>query len=166
MTGEPEQQWTVETLKELVYMLRDADQKAVAAALAAAEKAVAAALAAAEKANEISAQAAKEWRIASNEWRGAMDDRDRSAAAALEKYAQKDSMETMRVTLQKDLDDLKSWRHKNEGEEIGSQAQRSEVRADTGTLRGTQMVMAGFASAGVALIIGLALIALAIYNHK
>ncbi len=59
-------EWTVQTLKEYVEKLREADSKAVAAALASAERAV-------EKA-EINAE---RWRSQANEWRGAMNDRER-----------------------------------------------------------------------------------------
>lgn len=58
--------------------LRDAQQKAIADALAAQEKAVAAALAAAEKAVSVAEANAEKWRINANEWRGAMDDRERN----------------------------------------------------------------------------------------
>lgn len=52
-------------------------EKAVAAALAAQEKAVAAALAAAALAVDKAEENAEKWRDAANEWRGAMDDRER-----------------------------------------------------------------------------------------
>lgn len=53
-----------------------AQEKAVNAALAAQEKAVSAALAAQEKATDKYEREVKEWRMASNEWRDAMDDRE------------------------------------------------------------------------------------------
>lgn len=53
-----------------------AQEKAVQAALVAQEKAVQAALAAAEKATDKYEREVKEWRVASNEWRDAMNDRE------------------------------------------------------------------------------------------
>jgi hypothetical protein len=88
-------------LKEHFEALRGADKEAVVAALAAAEKAVSAALTSADKAVAVSEVAAKEWRAASNEWRGAMDDRDRKAQAALEKYAQKEVVEQRLAALER-----------------------------------------------------------------
>lgn len=70
-------EWTVETLRQHIAELREADGKAIAAALAAAEKAVAAALAAAERAVEKAEANAEKWRNSANEWRGAMNDRER-----------------------------------------------------------------------------------------
>jgi hypothetical protein len=55
------------SLKEHMERLREADQKAVSAALAAAEKAVSVA--------EINAE---KWRMNANEWREAMNDRERN----------------------------------------------------------------------------------------
>lgn len=66
------------SLKEHTDALREADQRAVAAALASAEKATAAALASAEKAVAVAETIAKEWRMGSNEWRQAMTDRERN----------------------------------------------------------------------------------------
>jgi hypothetical protein len=57
--------------------LRDAQEKAVVAALAAQEKAVNAALAAAEKAVAVAETNAEKWRMNANEWRAAMNDRER-----------------------------------------------------------------------------------------
>lgn len=66
--------WTVATLHEHLSRLREADQLAVAAALASAEKAVAAALAASEKA-VLKAEAASADRFASvNEFRQTLTD--------------------------------------------------------------------------------------------
>src|ERR1700682_3378097 len=58
--------------------LRDAQEKAVQAALAAQEKAVTAALAAAEKAVLVAENNAEKWRMNANEWREAMNDRERN----------------------------------------------------------------------------------------
>lgn len=61
----------------------DAD-KAVQAALASAKEAVQAALAAAEKATVLAASGADEWRKSSNEWRGAMSDREKNFVTRVE----------------------------------------------------------------------------------
>lgn len=66
--------WTLDTLKAYFEALRDADKKAVDAALAAAEKAVAAAMAASEKAISKAETAATARADASNEIRAAMID--------------------------------------------------------------------------------------------
>ena len=55
------------SLKEYLEKLREADQKAVSAALAAAEKAVA-----------VAERNAEKWRDNANEWRAAMQDRERN----------------------------------------------------------------------------------------
>lgn len=60
-------EWTVSTLKEHLDELRQADQRAVNAALAAAKEAVA-----------IAETNAERWRASANEWRGAMNDRERN----------------------------------------------------------------------------------------
>jgi hypothetical protein len=59
--------WTLEALKEHFEALRVDDQRAVEAALSAAKEAVTAA--------EVNAE---RWRNSSNEWRGAMSDRERT----------------------------------------------------------------------------------------
>ncbi len=64
------------SLREYVDTRFEAQEKAVAAALAAAEKAVNAALAAQEKAVSLAEGNAEKWRSSANEWRGAMDDRE------------------------------------------------------------------------------------------
>jgi len=55
-----------------------AQQQAVKDALIAQEKAVSAALVAAEKAVLVAETNAEKWRLAANEWRGAMNDRERT----------------------------------------------------------------------------------------
>lgn len=64
------------SLKEYVDTLRQADQKAVQAALASAQTAV-------DKA-ELNAE---KWRNSANEWRGAMSDRERDFLSRKEFYA-------------------------------------------------------------------------------
>jgi len=60
-------EWNFDTLKQHFDALREADKEAVKAALAAAEKAV-------EKADDNG----EKWRENANEWRGAMNDRERN----------------------------------------------------------------------------------------
>ncbi len=82
-------EWTFHSLRE--YLLRvvsdlsakqsqlaDAQDKAVQAALVAQEKAVQAALAAADKAVLKAEEGAMRWQQSANEWRGAMNDRERT----------------------------------------------------------------------------------------
>lgn len=64
------------SLREYVDTRFEAQERAVAAALAAAEKAVNAALSAQEKAVSLAEGNAEKWRASANEWRGAMDDRE------------------------------------------------------------------------------------------
>lgn len=66
----------IEDLKSSLGDLRTADHIALNAALHAAKDAVAAALVAVEKASDKNDREVKEWRLNSNEWRAAMDDRE------------------------------------------------------------------------------------------
>ena len=92
--------WTVETLKHHILSLIDAHdrryeerfalrdkavtdafaaaEKAVNAALAAADKAVTAAMAATSKATSVAETTDDKWRANANEWRQAMDDREKN----------------------------------------------------------------------------------------
>lgn len=90
MSGETEQQvsgWTTDTLhSHLLRVLQEMDrrneqrfqeqEKATDKALNAAEKATDAALAAAKEAAALLAVDTEKWQAASNEWRGAMTDRE------------------------------------------------------------------------------------------
>jgi hypothetical protein len=87
--------WTLATLREYLLALRAADGKAVDAALAASQKAVDTAMASQEKATGVQEITAQRWREQANEWRGAMDDRDRKAAEALQRYAQRAEVDLM-----------------------------------------------------------------------
>ncbi len=81
MSGETQSSvssWTIDSLKEH-YDQRFTDQEqAVKNALTAQKEAVAAALAASEKAVAVAESNAEKWRASANEWRGAMNDRERS----------------------------------------------------------------------------------------
>lgn len=111
MSGETQRDesgWTVDTLKAHFDDLREADQRALAAALASAEKATLK-----------TEQADVKYRESQNEWRGALQDRERAEAAQLERYAQKESVETLRVTLQNQIDDLKQAGREDAGHRAG-----------------------------------------------
>src|SRR5687768_8375127 len=77
-TERGEDGWTVTTLKQYVERRFEEQEKAVHAALAAAEKAVQAALVSAKEAVDKAEKNVETWREASNEWRGAMNDRERN----------------------------------------------------------------------------------------
>lgn len=103
MSGETEKQvsgWTVDTLKDhLITLIREsearsdaataaadlrneqrftAQQQAIKDALISQKEAVAAALVAAEKAVLVAEKNSEKWREQANEWRGAMNDRERN----------------------------------------------------------------------------------------
>lgn len=107
-TAKAESGWTVDTLKAHFDDLREADQRALQAALASAEKATIK-----------TEQADEKYRASQNEWRGALQDRERAEAAQLERYAQKDAVDTVRVTLQNQIDDLKQASRENAGHRQG-----------------------------------------------
>jgi hypothetical protein len=98
--------------KDRLDGLRDADQKAVTAALAAAEKAVGAALAAAEKAVTKAEDNAEKWRTNANEWRGAMNDREAD-------FIRKQQYISDIVNIQSNIKDLKEGSDINKGSGIG-----------------------------------------------
>lgn len=111
--------WTPDILK--VYFERVIDdsgkfieqrfmdqEKAVAAALAAQEKAVAAALAAAALAVDKAEENAEKWRNASNEWRGAMTDRERD-------FMRSDQAAVEFSNMRKTMDELKEGRGVGKG---------------------------------------------------
>jgi hypothetical protein len=96
-------EWTPDLLKAHFDALRVADTQAVQAALAAAEKAVIVA--------EVNA---KQWRDSANEWRMAMDDRER-------RFAQKDQVDIATNNLQAQIDDLKKSRDTTGGGNAAAQ---------------------------------------------
>lgn len=81
------EQWTIDTLRAHVLALMHAQEKQTALALAEQEKAVSAALAAADKATLKAEEAAERHRVAQNEWRGAMNDRERNFITKSEVYS-------------------------------------------------------------------------------
>jgi hypothetical protein len=89
--------WSIAALKEHFEALRAADAAAISAALMAAEKAVNVA--------EINAE---RWRNSANEWRAAMDDRER-------RFAQRDAVDAADRNLQNQISELKVWRDQSGG---------------------------------------------------
>jgi hypothetical protein len=79
---------------------------------AAQEKAVGAALAAAEKAVLVAEQNSEKWRSNANEWRGAMDDRE-------EKFVLKEQLNPTMHSMQKEVDELKTFKNLSTGKTIG-----------------------------------------------
>jgi len=81
MSGETDDRrssWTVDTLKDHYDQRFNDQEQAVKSALTAQKEAVAAALAASEKAVAVAETNAEKWRQSANEWRGAMNDRERN----------------------------------------------------------------------------------------
>lgn len=89
MSDDSHQDWTAKLALEHALALLEANdkryeerfaaqEKAVKDALAAQEKAVNAALAASEKAVSVAETNAERWRAGANEWRAAMNDRERN----------------------------------------------------------------------------------------
>ncbi len=96
----------------------DAQEKAVSAALAAAEKAVQAALAASDRAITKSEANDEKWRANSNEWRGAMDDRE---IKLLSKAEAEPRFENLR-----ERDDAMDVRLRDLEQRVGGTAQRGQ----------------------------------------
>jgi hypothetical protein len=92
--------------------LTEAQATAIQAALVSQEKAVAAALAAADKAVLKAEISSKEWQAASNEWRGAMSDRERT-------FIPRTEHEQAIRTLNEKLDLLEKWNTRSEGRSGG-----------------------------------------------
>lgn len=92
-----------------------AAEKAVTTALASAEKAVSAALAAQEKATDKYEREVERWRANSNEWRDAMDDRER-------KFVGSDAYLAAHTPLVMDIADLKSSRDREKGRQVATTA--------------------------------------------
>lgn len=88
-----------------------AAEKAVGAALAAQEKAVSAALASAEKATDKYEREVERWRANSNEWRSAMDDREKN-------FLSIDAYTAAHGPLAADVADLKKTRDQNQGRQM------------------------------------------------
>lgn len=90
--------WTVETLKEYIEKLLIEKDKAINLALAAAKEAVLVAEANAEK-----------WRLNANEWRGAMEDRERKFLQKEEFLSYKEATERA-LSREKTISDVSTGR--------------------------------------------------------
>lgn len=124
MSGETEKNvsgWTTDTLRDhLTSLLREmevrlvsadvaadvrneqrfiAQQQAIKDALTSQKEAVAAALVAAEKAVLVAETNAEKWRAAANEWRGAMNDRERNLMTRVEADARLNSLSEKQDTM-------------------------------------------------------------------
>jgi hypothetical protein len=108
--------WTVDSLKEHLDALRADDKAALAAALVAVEQS-----------NMVTAVENLAWRKQQNEWRGALQDRERTAAAAFEKYATKDALEAAMKAVQAQVEDLKAWHNQSQGTARGVASLRSAL---------------------------------------
>ena len=97
------------------YQLAEAQDKAIQAALVAQEKAVQAALTAADKAVAKAEAGAREWQISANEWRGAMNDRERT-------FIPRTEHEQAIRTLKESLAQQEAWIHRAEGRGTGMDA--------------------------------------------
>ncbi len=128
--------WSVTTLKEYVErILSDHDRRQVDAIKALdqrltqrmdlADKAVASALAGMDKATILLEAQASKWRDSSNEWRDAMDDRERT-------FATKDTVNLQIQPIAKEVAELRSWRDSLAGQLMGAKEsdrdQQSRVR--------------------------------------
>ncbi len=122
-TGED---WTLEALRlhfkqviedqdKRVSQLAAAQDKAVQAALIAQKEAVQAALAAADKAVTKAEAAAQDWRVSANEWRAAMNDRERT-------FVPRTEHEQAIRTIKESLAQQETWIHRAEGKGIGMNA--------------------------------------------
>lgn len=90
-----------------------AAEKAVTTALASAEKAVSAALAAQEKATDKYEREVERWRANSNEWRDAMDDRER-------RFLNTEAYNAAHTPLMVDIADLKRSRDESRGKSVNT----------------------------------------------
>lgn len=105
----------IEDLRRALADLRTSDQTAVSAALAAAEKAVDKALTAAEKAVDKAEDNNQLWRSASNEWRQAMDDREKN-------FVSNSAYAAAYMAMTVDIADLKKSRDTEAGRRVAQTA--------------------------------------------
>ncbi|MDP9144500.1 MAG: hypothetical protein M3N43_07365 [Actinomycetota bacterium] len=108
----------LEDFKSHMGDLRTADQLALQAALAAAEKAVDKALASAEKSSDKYEADVERWRLANNEWRAAMIDRESRFVTEDAFDARLNGINTRFDQTDKKLDDLTRSRDLNQGRQM------------------------------------------------
>jgi dsDNA-specific endonuclease/ATPase MutS2 len=120
-------EWTVDTLKEYVDKLREADQLATTTALTSAERAVAAALSAAEKATTKAENAADDRFKATNEFRQQLSDQTNTFIPRTESDVKLGALAD-RVTVLTERMDLR------QGNDVGVHETKSDHRLDMNTL--------------------------------
>jgi len=157
-TARSESSWTVDTLKdhlaaliiETEKRLHEADiaadlrndqrfvaqQQAIQDALTAQKEATAAALAASEKAVAVAEVNAEKWRASANEWRGAMNDRERSLMPRPE-------AEAMYKSNAERIDALQSRMDRNEGKSAMGYPALDQAMKEIATLRSQQSEFVG-----------------------
>ena len=127
----------MDTLREHLLELRTADARAIDAALAASEKAV-----------EVTEATNQRWGEAANEWRGAMDDRDRASAEANRQFVQRVEIELMLRAIDDKMSEMKKDIRGNQDQLSSLLGRSSGVTAAWGYLVGA----IGIAAAVVALL--------------
>jgi len=145
--------WTVDTLKDhLIALISetekrlkeadraadlrndqrfDAQQEAVKDALTAQKEATAAALASSEKAVMVAEVNAEKWRASANEWRGAMNDRERTLMPRPE-------AEAMYKSNAEKIDALQARMDRNEGKSAMGYPALEQAMKEVATLRSQQ----------------------------
>src|SRR5688500_7588330 len=104
--------WTVDTLKEHYDTILSEKDKAINAALTSAKEAVTVALSSAKEAVAVAEKNAEKWRENANEWRSAMNDKDRLLLSRSEFLVYKEATE-LALGIQKERGD------KGEGKSMG-----------------------------------------------
>jgi hypothetical protein len=87
------QGWTIETLKEHFEKILAEKDKALVAALVSAKEAVTVALSSAKEAVAVAEKNAEKWRDSANEWRSAMNDKDKLLMTRSEFVSYKEATE-------------------------------------------------------------------------
>lgn len=119
-------EWTVENLKEYIEKMMVERDKAINIALAAAKEAVAVAEANADK-----------WRMNANEWRGAMNDREKT-------FLPRSEFETYRDSTQTALGLEKTRADKDEGKGVGLSSTWAYILGGIGAIGGILAIITRF----------------------
>jgi hypothetical protein len=121
-----------------------AQQEAMKSALAAQQEAVKSALSAAALATDKAEQNLQQWRIASNEWREAMNDRER-------KFMDKDAAAKDVKQLEDKINDLRASRDRDEGSNKGAGALWGWIFGALGLIAALILAMASLVTVYVSL---------------
>jgi hypothetical protein len=125
----------------------DAQQQGVKDALTAQKEAVAAALVAAEKAVLVAETNAEKWRLAANEWRGAMNDRERTLMPRSEAEASAKSdrarVEEGLRSINDKVDALQARLDRNEGRAAILQPAFEQLAKDSHSMQNSRSVDVG-----------------------